>query len=404
MMIKCHQRTDKITMDQDKNKNTDETDNDIIIEADQSNETDSAIESETIESPSDSEPTVIVKKSSNKLALFLSLLALVATAYLLYIEFLSNQETSDSEVFDNQIQQKQIQQLGEDNKKLSNQLQSLANRYDNELIGLKDQLNKIKQQPVQANKSNAFDNSQNEAALLQLEQQLNQQISDHAAALSQLKQNLLASQNTIKTAKEVLPTQADAYDTQRAIDALYAADLLIRTNRLPQATSTLQQLQASARLKASTQQQINHLLSQWQQVKQPDNTKLFSQLQSLKQQVKVLTLTTQETETSDDSWYNRFISVKKIETDGTLADSHALHLLKAQLTQHLLQAEWALTLQQTPAWNQQLSAAAKALAEQLPKQTELTKNMRELASKPITALLPTPSGIHDIISQLKGQR
>ncbi|WP_154222829.1 hypothetical protein [Marinicella rhabdoformis] len=386
-------------MDQDKNNNTGETDSEVIIEAGQAQETDMDNESEAIDSPSLSEPKIIIKKSSNKLALFLSLLALAAPAYLLYIEFLSNQETLDTAVFDNQIQQ-----LGEANKKLSDQLQSLTTRYDNELTGLKDQLNQIKQQPVQANESNAFDNSKNEAALLQLEQQLNQQISDHATALSSLKQSIAAAQETNRIAKEVLPTATDAYDTQRAIDALYAADLLLRTNRLPQAISTLQQLQATARLKTSTQQQIKHLLTQWQQVQQPDNSILFSELQSLKQQVKALTLSTQKADTSEDSWYHRFISVKKIETDGTLADSHELHLLKAQLTQHLLQAEWALTLQQESAWNQQLKAAAIALREQMPKQTALVKQLNDLATKRIIALLPTPSGIHDVINELKGLR
>lgn len=386
-------------MEQDPNKTNDET----VADHDGT-----ANEVETIEAEAPDETTsheestaapVIIKKSSNKLALFLSLLALIAPAYLLYIEFLSSQDSPDTEVFDNQIQQ-----LGEANKKLSDQLQNLTSRYDNELTALKDQLNQVKNQPVQAKESPAFDNSQNETAISQLEQQLSQQISDHAAELTLLKQNMATVQNTTSIAKEVLPTVTDAYDTQRAIDALYAADLLLRTHRLPQAISTLQQLKATAKLKASTQQQINQLLNQWQQVEQPDNSLLFSQIQSLKQQVKSLTLPTQEIENTKTSWYSRFISVKKLAADGTVADSHALHLLKAQLTQHLLQAEWALTLQQGPAWNQQLNAAATALNEQMPKQTTLVQQLRDLANKQIIALLPTPSGIHDVISELKGQR
>ena len=399
MVIKCDQRTDKNTMEQDPNKTNDDT---VIDQDDTANEVET-IDIETSDETTPNEEStaapVIINKSSNKLAIFLSLLALIAPAYLLYIKFLSNQDTLDTEVFDNQIQQ-----LGEANKKLSDQLQNLTSRYDDELANLKDQLNQVKQQPVQTNESTAFDNSQNEAAISQLEQQLNQQLNDHAAELAQLKQNVATAQETTRIAKEVLPTATDAYDTQRAIDALYAADLLLRTQRLPQAINTLQQLQATANLKTSTQQQINQLLNQWQQVEQPDNNLLFSQIQSLKQQVKTLTLPTQETAADQDTWYNRFISVKKIAADGSLADSHALHLLKAQLTQHLLQAEWALTLQQGPAWNQQLNAAAKALNEQMPKQTTLVQHLKDMANKQIIALLPTPSGIHDVISELKGQR
>ena len=397
MVIKCGQRTDKNTMEQEPNKTKDDVNNDDItneVETVDAETTDETTQTEEIPAA-----PVIIKKSSNKLALFLSLLALIASAYILYIEFLNNQKSPQTQNFDGQFKQ-----LNEANKKLSNQLQNITSRYDDELTKLKNQLNQVKQQPVQANESTVFDNSQNEAARSQLEQQLNRQISDHAAELTLLKQNMATVQNTASTAKEVLPPSTDTYDTKRAIDALYAADLLLRTDRLPQAISTLQQLQATAKLKTSTQQHINQLLNQWQKVEQPDNSLLFTQIQSLKQKINTLTLPTQETENTETSWYNRFISVKKIESEGTLADSHALHLLKAQLTQHLLQAEWALTLQQETAWNQQLNAAAKALSEQMPKQKTLVKQLRNLANKPITAALPSPSGIDNVISELKGQR
>ncbi len=394
-------------MDQDKNTQAkdEQQASDVELENNETKET-----SENLEATSDesiekenvvTEPQVIVKKSSNKLALLLSLLALIASAYLLYVTFLGKPNKQDSQNLANQILD-----LENANQQLKQQLRQQDQNSSTAIQQLQQQIDALANQPKPQADGLTFDNSGNEAALSQLEAQMKQQFSDQSDELNQLKQQLKTTQPIQSVAKEVLPDPVDLYDSKRAIDALYAADLLIRTQRLPQAISTLEQLLDTANLRTSTQHNIQQLLNSWQRIEQPDTHNLMQQLQQIKSDIKHLKLNTESTTTSKDNepWYSRFVSVKKINSDAGLADSHQLHLLQAELTQQLLQAEWALTLHQSKAWQTHLTMAAQTLEQTMPGQKTMVQSLNSLASKPVVALLPTPSGIHDLINELKGQR
>lgn len=233
----------------------------------------------------------------------------------------------------------------------------------------------------------------------QLVQQLNQQ----EQTIKQLKQLIQNQPQTTAPNKEVLPQATFPDDRRWAIDVLYGCRLLLNQGQVPQAISSLQSFLNQANLTSTHRQSLTALLRSWQQTQTIDRKALQQQLNQISQQVREMTLPTTKPaeQTNDQAWYSKFISVKKIEQNDRLADSHDLLLLKAAITDHLQQAGWALTLKQQEAWLQHLKQADALLPDY---ESSIKQALMPLIQTDIASKRTDLTSLDEAIATLKGER
>ncbi len=355
-----------------------------------------------------SEPTaqVVVKKSGG-LSLFVALLALGISGYLLYQDWQASQmvseqsqQTASKPAFDEHVSKinDRHQQL---QVTLSQQAQEIS-ALDNRLNQLRETTAKQTNDTVPAS---TFDNSENQALFTQLQQRLNEQ----NTVIQQL-QSQLASQpatNPGTTAHEVLPDN-DRYHSQATIESLLVADLLLQSGQLDQAVKVLEDHLAAARIRPGIISQINQLIGRIKRTAQPDTQTLAERLQVVKQQLSTVGLATEAADgghgDQDAPWYTRFVSVKKIAEDSQIQDSTALALAKAQISQHLFQAQLALTLAEQDLWSGHLQQAVQLLQTQLPDQQSIINELNQLSAELVKAVVPDDINTAAIIDELNGLR
>ncbi len=347
---------------------------------------------------------VVVKKTAG-FSLFIALLALGLSGYLFYRDWQQTQTVAaaDGDQLALQVIRDEIQVLRTDFDKL----QVDAEQNAQQLTALNSSLNRVEQRQQTANQSDntppaVFDNSNNLAMLQQLQDRLNEQ----NTVIQQLQTQLATRTETQQAeAHEVLPN-TDPFDTQATVERLMVADLLLQKGQLVQAAKVLEDHLGVARTRPTTANQLQNLINQIRRTDQPDTQALAERLQTIKQQLDAVVLPAKEPLASDENtaWYARFVSVKKIADESQIRDSTELALVKAQLSQHLFQAQLALALSEQELWTEQLQQAAQLLQKQLPDQSGLINVLQQLSAAAIRPQLDDDIDIRSIIDELNGLR
>jgi uncharacterized protein HemX len=333
------------------------------------------------------EQQVIINKSGAAvLSLMVSILALLVSAYLFY-QTQINQNNSSNQ---NEITELN-QQLYQANQALSTDLASsqVKIKENQQLLqSLATQISNL--QLPNDHTTPTFDNSENLALIEQLHEQLDQQ--------KIMLQKLSTEQGSNQTINPVI--DQESIQRQATLNQLRMVQLMLNNNQIPQAILSLEKHLTMDQLKPTIQVKLKQLLLDLNNIKQVDKKSLFNELDQAQNRVVALTLETEKIEVTESSWYEKFISVKKIKSDNSLANSTDLAILKADLAQHLIQAKIALSLADQESWQLQLTAAVQKLKTQLPNQDELRQQVLNLSQQTVVPDLPEGINFQAIINEL----
>lgn len=346
---------------------------------------------------------VVVKKKGGGFSLLLSVLALGLAAYVFYLQW-QQQPTSGSS--------NEINELKQELNQLKNSVESIAadtakntNAYANINRTISEQGIKLTEIQNQGPESvstevQAFDNTTNEYELRQLTQKLNAQ----QATITQL-QTELASQLNEKSsiASEELLLDQDIIQKAAAAQTMIHVQMLVDNQNISAAIDTLERFLLVTTLDNNWKSKIGRLANALKNVNQVDLVALRKQLDVVEKKVDDLELET-ESQTEDGSWYDRFISVKKISADANVESSIALVEIKTALKRTLYEAKLFLSLQDQNGWQNSLIQLNDMVAQKLPKQDQLKTQIQNLANQAVVNDVPEAFDTEAIISELKGLR
>jgi len=384
-------------MDKNEGKQTTDNNDPVIVAEDQ-------VETEELNT---TEQPVLPQKSGSKLSLLFSLLALSGTAYLYY----QNWQTGVSGLSDISLK---IQSLEDESKVLRTDLyntqedvRKLTTQVSNQLPEIAATVQQLKESRTSEPLDTiGFDNSANEKALLDISRQLSEQ-----SKIINTLQSQIAVQVSTPVAKDALAVEPvnDVFrQNQMALQTLWATQVLLDTHRIPKAIATLQNYLDVAKLESPMNAAIMQLKQQLQQLDLPQVEQLKQQLDEIRMAVNALQLITktnqQTSADSQSSWYDRFISVKKIDEDNGVQSSTELILLKTNINRNLYEAGLYLVLQDQQAWQLSLKESASQLKQHMPKQSELIETIQNLAQQKVSVELPDQIDVQSMIDQLKGMK
>ncbi|VAW45715.1 hypothetical protein MNBD_GAMMA02-311, partial [hydrothermal vent metagenome] len=277
-------------------------------------------------------PPVVAKRSSSGLSLLMSLLALAGVGYLFYKDWQNNGQATNTSV-----SPALIQQLKDSDQVLSTDLQNVQvdinrvkqqttqitdieqqlKQLSDQFVGLENSQQNTLQSTKQDGADSQFDNSSNELALARLQQQ----ITNQAQTITELQSTPAVVAGTQSSAPGMLSDTYEQIEKNAAIQVLLTTDVLLSTHRLPQAIAALDNYLKVSGLKSVDKNKLLHLQSELQQIKQPDLEQIDQQLQALKSSVHALQVSTQAAAKDEPKWYERFVSVKKIETESSISST-----------------------------------------------------------------------------------
>jgi uncharacterized protein HemX len=255
-----------------------------------------------------------------------------------------------------------------------------------------------------ANEQPVFDNRANQAALDQLNEQLNSQ----ARRISQLQQQLTAQQNTpVQTVGDVaipVPDHTLFWQQQAAMGVLDQVALAKLSGQPAVAQQLVAEYLSTDDLPSDISALMRELNSALNSIQQPDVAALKQQLNGIRQAIDGISLVIKSEEpAAERSWYERFISVKKIDaSEGPAMSTLALMSLKAELRQLLQQAEWSLTMQDQTGWQQQLAAVLERIQAELPGQQAVISQVQALRAESVTVDWPDAIDLSAMKATIKG--
>lgn len=352
--------------------------------------------------------TVVVRKSGGTFSLLLSLLALAAAGYALYLQWQSSEKgTNDSD----RMFEQQLQQLGDEHADSVAALETITKANENlrqqsaelavKITNLDNQLQQIKvagDSDANVSQAQLFDNSANEVALRQLTLQLQSQ----EILINQL-QSQLESQANEPMVSQGMVVEQDQVQKALAVKVLNQAETLVELHDFETAGAVLQNFLLVTKLDPTWQVQIKQLADALAQTEQPDLVAMQQTLKNLDGTVNEIQLETEAT-TDETSWYHRFVSVKKISDDSAIASSAALVDLKLAIKRQLYLAQLMLSLQDQSGWENSLNQAAELLQDNLPEQTQLLNKLNTLAQQSLLPVVPSEFDTAGLIAQLNGLR
>ncbi|MCX7552379.1 hypothetical protein OS175_00690 [Marinicella sp. S1101] len=352
--------------------------------------------------------TVVVKKSGGTFSLLLSLVALAAAGYALYLQWqAAENEAGES----NRLIATQLQQLEAEQASAVAALQTVQNTNENlrqqstELATKVSSLERLTQQLQDAGMSGAqlseeklFDNSANEVALRQLTLQLqNQEI-----LINQLQSQLNSQVDEPATSQDGVVDQ-DQLQRALAVKALNQAETLVELHDIETATVVLENFLLATKLDTSWQIKLKQLVDALARTEQPDIQAMQQTLKGLDGAVNQIQLQT-ETAAAEGNWYDRFVSVKKISDDSSITSSAALVELKLSIKRQLYLAHLMLSLQDQSGWQNSLMQAAELITDNFPEQTQLANEIKTLAQLSLLPKVPKEFDTQALIAQLNGLR
>ena len=360
---------------------------------------------------SKSEQSVVVKKSSGGLSLVLSLVSLAAVGYLFYQHWQANKQ-SNNQVTSPAV----IQQLQDSDQVLSTDLKNAQvdiNRVkqqtaqitvvEQQLKQLNEQFNDFKnsqQQISSVGTESQFDNSQNELALADIQLKL----TDQARIIAELQATPLITAVPQATPEDLRSDSYQQIEKNAATQVLLTADVLLSTHRLPQAIAALDNYLKVSSLKPVDKNNLQRLLGQMQQIDVPDLALIDQQLQALQTSVNDLQVSTQQAASDEPKWYERFVSVQKIETDSSISSTAQLIAFKTELNRLLYQAKLYLMLSDQVGWQSSLSAVSQWVKQEMPEHNELSNRIMSLADQTVVAVIPSEVNIASVIDAMNGLR
>ncbi len=338
-------------------------------------------------------PTVVVKKSSGFFSILLSLVALGLAAFTFYQQWHTPAAVNSS----NEIRslEQQVQMLTDDLQAQNNQQQNTAKQ----VVELTQQNQRINGQLKSLGDSEdqaAFDNSDNEKALQQLTQQLNKQ------------QNLITqlqtgSNNQPAIAHEELVLDEVAIQKSIAVKVLIQAQMLVDLQNIDQAVDVLEKFLLVTTLDANWKNKLRRLVNVLKQVELPDISSLRAELNRIDQMVGSIVLETVEPNV-ESRWYDRFVSIRKIDDEANIESSAALIELKSLMQRKLYEARLFLNLQEQNGWENSLLEVAKLIKDNVPKQVDLLGAIESLSQLSLVANIPERFDTESLISELTGLR
>jgi hypothetical protein len=348
---------------------------------------------------------VVVKKSGGGLALLMALIALGISGYLFYKDWLAAREDAGQNKSGEFLQQLNTHKSM--SAKNSLEFQQQLDQVSQSVKQVEAELNDLKTDiSTSSNESSnnlgelvSFDNSANLAAIEALQSELTTQ---NQLLLSM--QSQLAAQPTTPTTQEFSSDYLAKLQRSTAVQALVSAQTLLESGQIVMASTSLENYLLGATIDDNYQRKIQNKVNQIKDIKQPDSIKLTQRLSHVGKAIKDLTIPTENTENSDTSWYDRFISVKKINEGSQVDSSFELLSLKAELSNRLNAAKLLLTLKDQQGWQHALNQAADLLQQNMPQQQALVNQLQKLAGEPIVATVPENIALMKLVDELKGMR
>ena len=352
------------------------------------------------------EPVEKQTKGGGGLALLLSLVALLAVAYLYYLDWQGDTTEPPAGVDASEIQVWQDEQ-----EKVASELQNVKADIQS-LQQITEQLQQqvSQQQQVLAQRDGAavgggtetlaFDNSPNEQAIKQLQQA----IAGQSRLIQSLQQGLLESNEPVQSIGPMgsaLATSQAEMQRQAAIQTVLAVKMMVDSQRIPAAIDTLEQFNQHLNTDVDLQQRMSALAATLRQADLPDLVTAKTSLAALAQAIDQLKVPTIETD-EERAWYEKLVSIKKIDDQSPITSTAELMTLKMQLKQHVYEARLNLNLGQASGWQQTLNEAASLVQQQLPNQPSLAQSFRQLAQQSIPPQLPAAYDIEATLTALKG--
>jgi hypothetical protein len=362
---------------------------------------------EVVEAPTDPEPVREVQKRGGGLSLLVALIALGGTGYLYYQQWQNPPAAAQDSAGE------QLQPLKDADAVLETRLNNIKVDVDRLLAEmavanqqLQSQASQLAQGVTDSNISEqpVFDNSANQAAL----DQLNEQLSSQARRISQLQQQLTAQQNTpVQTVGDVampVPDHTLFWQQQAAMGVLDQVALAKLSGQPAVAQQVVAEYLSTDDLPSDISALMRELNSALNSIQQPDVVALKQQLNGIRQAIDGISLVTKSEEpAAERSWYERFISVKKIDAgEGPATSTLALMSLKAELRQLLQQAEWSLTMQDQTGWEHQLAAVLERLQAELPGQQAVISQVQALRAEPVTVDWPDAIDLSAMKATIQG--
>ena len=349
-------------------------------------------------------------KGGGGLALLLSLVALLAVAYLYYLNWQRGAIEPTAGVDASQMQAWQDEQanLNKELQKAKADIQSLQQTTEQ----LEQQVSQQQQQQQLGQRQGAavgggggetlvFDNSPNEQAISQLQQA----IADQSRLIQSLQQDVQESGNPIQPTGPMGSALAASHaemQRQAAVQTVLAVQMMVDSQRIPAAIDTLEQFNQHLNADVELQQRMSALAATLRQADLPDLATAKANLGSLAQAIEQLKVPTVEAD-EEQAWYEKLISVKKIDEQSPITSTAELMSLKMQLKQHVYEARLNLNLGQASGWQQTLNEAASLVQQQLPNQPALAQSFQQLAQQSITPELPATYDIEAMLAAIKGR-
>jgi hypothetical protein len=274
---------------------------------------------------------------------------------------------------------------------------------EQQLKQLNEQFNDFKnsqQQISSVGTESQFDNSQNELALADIQLKL----TDQARIIAELQATPLITAVPQATPEDLRSDSYQQIEKNAATQVLLTADVLLSTHRLPQAIAALDNYLKVSSLKPVDKNNLLRLLGQMQQIDVPDLAQLSQQLQTLQSSVNDLQVSTQQAASDEPKWYERFVSVQKIETDSSISSTAQLIAFKTELNRLLYQAKLYLMLSDQAGWQSSLSAASQWVKQEMPEHVELSNRIMSLAAQTVVAVIPSEVNIASVIDAMNGLR
>jgi len=364
-----------------------------------------AIDENAVEQPASEEKQA---KGGGGLALLLSLVALLAVAYLYYLDWQRGAIEPTAGVDASQMQAWQDEQanLNKALQKAKADIQSLQQTTEQ----LEQQVSQQQQQLGQrqgaavgggGGETLAFDNSPNEQAISQLQQA----IANQSRLIQSLQQDIQESGNPIQPTGPMVSALASSQaemQRQAAVQTVLAVQMMVDSQRIPAAIDTLEQFNQHLNTDVDLQQRLNALAATLRQADLPDLATAKASLGSLAQAIEQLKVPTVEAD-EEQAWYEKLISVKKIDEQSPITSTAELMSLKMQLKQHVYEARLNLNLGQAAGWQQTLNEAASLVQQQLPNQPALAQSFQQLAQQSIIPQLPATYDIEATLAAIKGR-
>ena len=363
-----------------------------------------AIDENAVEQPASEEKQA---KGGGGLALLLSLVALLAVAYLYYLDWQGDTTEPPAGVDASEIQVWQDEQ-----EKVASELQNVKADIQS-LQQITEQLQQqvSQQQQVLAQRDGAavgggtetlaFDNSPNEQAISQLQQA----IANQSRLIQSLQQDIQESGNPIQPTGPMVSALASSQaemQRQAAVQTVLAVQMMVDSQRIPAAIDTLEQFNQHLNTDVDLQQRMSALAATLRQADLPDLATAKASLGSLAQAIEQLKVPTVEAD-EEQAWYEKLISVKKIDEQSPITSTAELMSLKMQLKQHVYEARLNLNLGQAAGWQQTLNEAASLVQQQLPNQPALAQSFQQLAQQSIIPQLPATYDIEATLAAIKGR-